>query len=111
MRQALTGDFSNATDLADDLVLKGLSFREAHEIVGKMVRDCIEQKKSLEALSLGELRKFHSLFDEKSLAKLTFDAVVDNRTSHGGTSATSMFVQLQSARDLLAQTRTASRKL
>lgn len=85
MQLSLRRDFSNATDLADDLVLKGMSFRDAHEIVGQLVRWCIEQGKGLEDLSLKELQSIYKGFDELSLSKVSHQAVLKARTSMGGT--------------------------
>ncbi len=45
MRNSLKGDFSNATEVVDYLVKKGLAFREAHQVVGEIVLYCIEQKR------------------------------------------------------------------
>lgn len=101
MRASLKGDFSNATDLADDLVLKGLTFREAHEIVGRVVRWCLENSKGLEDLNLDELRGLHSLFDEKSLRRLPHDQVMAARVSTGGTAPSAVREQLLRARALL----------
>jgi len=86
MRKNLEGDFSNATELADYLVRKGLSFREAHQVVGKIVLYCIDQKKYLEHLDLKELKKFQNLFEEDILALLSLEAVVNSKKSYGGTS-------------------------
>lgn len=58
MRKAAGGGFTNATDLADYLVNKGLPFREAHEVVGKIVWYCLEKEKDLEGLTLEEYRQF-----------------------------------------------------
>lgn len=101
MAFALAGDFSNATDLADDLVLKGLSFREAHEIVGNMVRACIQQQKGLENLTLDELKKFHPLFDEVTFKKIPHTAVLNARTSAGGTSPAAVLEQIKKAKTVL----------
>lgn len=97
MAQVLKADFSNATDLADDLVLKGINFRDAHEVVGAIVRYCLEKKMGLEDLSLAELQKFHSLFDEKSLAKLNHIEVLNSRNSLGGTSPKAVLYQIEQA--------------
>ncbi|MDZ4661392.1 MAG: argininosuccinate lyase [Pseudomonadota bacterium] len=97
MSKALKADFSNATDLADDLVEKGLSFREAHEVVGHIVQDCISNKIGLEDLSLNTLKKFHVLFDQNTTAKLSHRAVMNARTSEGGTSPTSVEAQIAKA--------------
>ena len=101
MARALRGDFSNATDLADDLALKGVSFREAHEIVGRIVRSCAADKKALEDLKLSELKSFHPAFDEVSLAKLSHQAVMAARTSEGGTSPKSVVEQIGKAKKAL----------
>ena len=58
MTKAAEGGFTNATDLADYLVQKGIPFREAHTVVGKAVAYCLEQEKSLLALNIAELRRF-----------------------------------------------------
>jgi argininosuccinate lyase len=87
MRKSLEGDFSNATELADYLVRKGLSFRVAHEIVGRIVLYCIEQKKRLEHLHLQEFKNFQNLFEQDVLTLLTPEAVVNSKISYGGTAS------------------------
>ena len=101
MALALRGDFSNATDLADDLAGKGMSFREAHEVVGQIVQWCISQGKTLESLTLAELKGRNSLFDEKSLAKLSHGTVMKARTSEGGTAPKAVLEQIKRAKQLL----------
>ncbi len=101
MQLSLRRDFSNATDLADDLVEKGLSFRVAHEVVGQLVQSCHKQQKGLEDLTLQELRSIHSSFDEKSLAKLSHTAVMEARQSEGGTAPRSVIDQIEKARRFL----------
>lgn len=98
MQAALKRDFSNATDLADDLVEKGLSFREAHEVIGQLVQSCLKQGLGLEDLTLDQLKKIHKLFDQKSLEKVSHVAVLMARTSEGGTSPLAVLEQLQKAR-------------
>jgi argininosuccinate lyase len=98
MSAALKGDFSNATDLADGLARKGIPFREAHEVVGILVRDCLEKKKALEDLSLAELQKYSPLFDETIRQSLPHSAVMRARTSEGGTSPAAVSEQLKKAR-------------
>ncbi|MCM2352932.1 MAG: argininosuccinate lyase [Pseudobdellovibrio sp.] len=101
MKKSLAGDFSNATDLADDLVKKGLPFREAHEVIGRTVQYCIKNKIALEQISLNELKALHPLFDEASLAILPHLAVMQARHSQGGTSPKAVAVQLEQAKALL----------
>ena len=98
MAAALTGDFSNATDLADDLAAKGLPFRQAHEVVGLVVRDCISRHQALEALSLEELRAYSPLFDTQTLKKIQHGEVMHARRSAGGTGPDAVRQQLKAAR-------------
>lgn len=101
MAAALAGDFSNATDLADDLAVKGVSFREAHEIVGGLVRQCLSSGKALEDLSLKELQSFHSAFDEISRQKLRHTVVMEARQSEGGTAPEQVLKQIAEAKRFL----------
>ena len=63
----LKGDFSLATDLADWLVLKGMPFREAHEVVGKVVKYAEVNKKKFDQLTLEEIKSINIIFDESAL--------------------------------------------
>ncbi|AJY74496.1 argininosuccinate lyase [Paenibacillus beijingensis] len=85
MRKAVNQDFSNATDIADFLVGKGLPFRQAHEVIGKTVLYCIQQDKYLLDLTLDEFKQFSELFDDRIYAVLQPEAVVDARNVYGGT--------------------------
>lgn len=85
INNSLKGDFSNATEVADYLVKKGLPFREAHEVVGKIVLYCIEQEKYLEKLTLKEFQQFQKLFEKDILRLLNPEAVVNSKKSYGGT--------------------------
>ncbi|MBN8536878.1 MAG: argininosuccinate lyase [Deltaproteobacteria bacterium] len=101
MKSSLEGDFSNATDLADYLVTKGVSFRIAHEIVGKLVQYCLENKIKMEALTLPELKKTSAVFEQDVLLILSHEAVMNSRSSRGGTSPTAVAAQLELAKKLL----------
>ncbi|MBD2845801.1 argininosuccinate lyase [Paenibacillus sp. IB182496] len=85
MRQAVNQDFSNATDIADFLVGKGLPFRQAHEIIGKTVLYCIQEGKYLLDLKLEEFKQFSQLFDERIYEVLQPEQVVNARNVYGGT--------------------------
>lgn len=85
MAQAVSKDFSNATDLADYLVRKGLPFRQAHEVVGKCVAYAIHQGKFLPEISLEEYKQFSDLFESDLLAALKPEHCVEARKSYGGT--------------------------
>ena len=78
-------DFSNATDLADYLVEKNIPFREAYQIVGKIVRECLQQKCLIKNLSLNDLKKFHRDFENDIYEKISPKNVVQSRNSLGGT--------------------------
>ena len=75
MEQAAKYGFMNATDAADYLVSKGLPFRDCHEIIGKIVLYCIERNKSIEELSLKELKSFSEKFEADIYEKLIFAPV------------------------------------
>ncbi len=102
MKKSLRGDFSNATDLADDLVRKGLAFRQAHEVVGKIVSHCIKNKLILEEMSLVELQVFNPIFNQESVTCLEHTAVMAARTTEGGTSPKSVATQIEKAKAALA---------
>ena len=84
MEQAVSKDFSNATDLADYLVRKGLPFRQAHEVVGKCVAYAIKAGKFLPEITLVEYKEFSDLFEEDLLETLKPENCVAARTSYGG---------------------------
>ena len=86
MRQVLDDDYSNATDMADYLVRKGLPFREAHAVVGRAVRMAIETERSLTELPLPELQAMCSLFGPDILEALRIETCIEARNSEGGTS-------------------------
>lgn len=104
MEAALTGDFSNATDVADDLVEKGLTFREAHEVVGKLVQWCLKNHRRLEDLTMAELKSQHSLMDESTQRKLAHKVVMNARRSVGGTAPEAVMKQLELARQKVPPT-------
>ncbi len=85
MREAAGRGFSTATDIADYLVRKGLPFRQAHEVVGKTVRYCVENGKEIPALSLEEFRSFSTLIEADIFDFVTLEASVNARRATGGT--------------------------
>ncbi|MBA2176516.1 argininosuccinate lyase [Halobacillus locisalis] len=98
MRQAVNEDYSNATDIADYLAVKGLPFRQAHEVIGKIVLYAIEKQKFLLELSLEEYQQFSNLFEEDIYEKLAPDHVVAVRDSEGGTGFDQVHKQLHLAK-------------
>lgn len=97
--------FLLATDVAEYLVMKGTPFREAHEIVGKLVRYCIESNKTLEELSMQEWNQSHPSFASDIYDILTFRAAIDRRGTFGGTARREVLRQIQAGRDLLEDMR------
>jgi argininosuccinate lyase len=101
MAASLKGDFSNATDVADDLVEKGMPFREAHEVVGRLVQWCIKNGRALEDLSVEELKAQNKLMDGVTKAKLAHVAVMNARKSAGGTAPEAVRQQIIQAKKAL----------
>lgn len=103
MRRAVEEDFSNATDLADYLVKKGVPFRAAHEISGRLVRHCIERGIYLKDLTLGEFKNFSDKFDADIRDALKPETCVNARNSYGGTSTEQVRRQIALATDWLGE--------
>jgi argininosuccinate lyase len=87
MEAGAGGGFSTATDVAEYLVMKGVPFREAHGIVGRIVSFCIRNKKELTGLTLKEFRTFYSGFNKDLFGRLTARQSVNARNIPGGTAA------------------------
>lgn len=85
MAAAAADGFMNATDLADYLVARGVPFRSAHEVVGRIVRSCIDRGFKIEELPLGELKRFSPKIEKDVYAYLSAEAGVGRRRSEGGT--------------------------
>src|SRR5205814_2225045 len=85
MRRAAGEHFSTATDLADYLVRKGLPFRQAHEVVGRVVRHALDEGKALEDLTLAELRHFSPRIDGDVKDAITVEASLRARASSAWT--------------------------
>ena len=86
--------FLTATDLADYLVLKGVPFREAHELTGKTVAFCLEKDKTLTDLSLAQLRKISKRFDEEVFDHIALQNSVDRKNIYGGTAKNQVRAQI-----------------
>jgi argininosuccinate lyase len=104
LRQAAGEHFATATDLADYLVGKGLPFRDAHEVVGRVVRHAIDAGVRLEALDLATLRRFSPLIDADVAAAITVEASLAARATTGGTAPAAVRRALEAARRLVSST-------
>jgi argininosuccinate lyase len=89
-----------ATDLADYLVKKGLSFREAHNVVAKLVSYAVECKKDLTALDLNEYMKFSKLFD-KDVRDISLQKSIEARKSPGGTASAQVKKSVKEAKEIV----------
>ena len=85
LADAVASDFSNATDVADYLAGKGVPFREAYNLVGKVVRTSLAQNKLLKDLTLEEWQALHPKFEQDIYEAITPEQVVARRNSYGGT--------------------------
>ena len=85
MKQAVQGGGLLATELADYLVGKGVPFREAHAITGKVVRAALDRGTELTSFSLDELKQFSDRIDKKVFERLTVDAAIDRKAQIGST--------------------------
>ncbi len=101
MMEAAHGGFMAATDLADYLVTKGLPFRQAHEIVGKLVLECEKQGCTLQSLNVDDLKKHSELFDEGAIEAMDIRNVVAKRITVGGTGNSAVQEQLKKANEVL----------
>lgn len=101
MHDATEKDFSNATELADYLATKGIPFRQAHEIVGKLVLSCTQKGIYLQDVPLDEYQAISELIEEDIYDTLASKTAVVRRTSLGGTSFEQVEWQVQEAKKAL----------
>ncbi|MCX8588568.1 MULTISPECIES: argininosuccinate lyase [unclassified Gilliamella] len=101
-REAAKQGYSNATELADYLVAKGIPFREAHHIVGEAVVGAIAKQKALEELSLEELKAFSSVIDNDVYPILSLASCLAKRCAKGGVSPDQVKMAIENAKRQLA---------
>ncbi|MCA1024124.1 argininosuccinate lyase [Halobacillus litoralis] len=101
MKKAVKEDYSNATDIADYLAVKGMPFRQAHEVIGKIVLYAIQEGRYLLDLSMEEYQQFSELFEADIYDKLAPEHVVAARNSEGGTGFEQVHVQIKTAKEHL----------
>jgi argininosuccinate lyase len=101
MKEGASQGYMVATDMADYLVTKGVTFRDAHRCVGEVVRHAIDEKKDLQELSLADLKKFSQAFDEDIFDILTLEQMVNRRVSLGGTAKTNVKKAIKKAEKTL----------
>jgi len=97
LKQAVDDDYLCATDLADYLVIKGLSFRDAHHVVGSLIAYCQQEEKRLRELDRDTRSRFHPALAEEITSLLDPVKVVEARLSRGGTAPSAVREQLKLA--------------
>lgn len=98
---AAISDYTNATDLADYLVRRGLEFRKAHDVVGRIVVFAIGQGVELRQLTIEQLRQFSPLIDEDLFEAISLDRSLAGKNQIGGTSPVQVGAELRRARESL----------
>lgn len=101
MEEAVGTDFSNATELADYLAAKGMPFRKAHEVVGKLVLHCIEQGYFLKDVTLATYQQHSELIESDIYDIIAPSAAVKRRNSYGGTGFEQVKIQIEKAKGAL----------
>jgi len=101
MRRATESGMLTATDLADHLARQGVPFREAHEVVGRLVRARLAAKKDLVGITLGELRAADPRFGETAVAETEISRSLASRSSPGGTAPERVRAAIDEARSAL----------
>lgn len=97
MEKSARHGFTNATDAADYLVVKGVPFRDAHGIIGRMVLYCIEKEKSLDDLSLEEFHSFSKAFDKDIYDAISLKTCVDKRLTVGAPGQAAMDEEIKAS--------------
>ncbi|WP_238915118.1 argininosuccinate lyase [Clostridium sp. YIM B02555] len=105
MRKGAGLGFTNATDVADYLVKKGMAFRNAHEVVGEIVLTCIKENKMIEELSLEELKVFSPIFEEDIYHAIDLLTCVEERKVIGGPSTESVKMQITALETFIETTK------
>jgi argininosuccinate lyase len=98
MQRAVEDGFMNATDVADYLAERGVPFRDAHEITGRLVQFCLANHKRIDDLSLDEFKRFSAKFDKSIYDYLQVEAVVARRSALGGTARQNVLRRLKELR-------------
>jgi argininosuccinate lyase len=98
MLAAAQDGFMNATDLADYLVQRGVPFRSAHEIAGRVVQYCIGRGQRIAELTLNELKEFSTKIEKNVYRYLSVEAVVGRRHALGGTARSNVLRRLKELR-------------
>lgn len=100
--RTMDGDYAFATDLVDWLVLKGIAFRQAHALVGKLVKYAVKKNKLLNALTLNEFKKFSEVFDETALELTKVKGSLERKQTYGSPNPKLVSEQIKKFEKLLS---------
>ncbi len=103
MLKGAKGGFTNATDVADYLVKKGMPFRDAHEVCGKLVFYSISKDKSLDELTIAEFKEFSDIIEEDVYEAISMETCVNGRTVIGGPAKSAEEAAIRVAKEYLAR--------
>ncbi len=103
MENSAKNGFTNATDVADYLVGKGVPFRDAHGITGRMVLDCLEKNCALDDLSLDEFKSFSPVFEEDVFEAISMKTCVERRNTAGAPGPKAMAEEIARNREYLGR--------
>ena len=103
MLKGSKGGFTNATDVADYLVKKGLPFREAHAVVGRMVFYSIEHDKALDDLTMDEFKEFSDIIEDDIYNAISMETCVNDRKVIGGPAKEVVEKAIADSKEFLAQ--------
>ena len=103
MAKSAMNGFTNATDAADYLVNKGVPFRDAHGIIGRLVLYCIEKNTSIDALSLDELKSISDIFEDDIYDAVSLKTCVEKRLTIGAPGPEAMKEVIRISREYLAE--------
>lgn len=101
-KDAAKGGYSNATELADYLVSKGIPFREAHSIVGRVVLYAISKEKALEDLSFAEFKEYSQVIEDDVYPILHLESILAKRNIKGGVAPAQTAIEIEKLKQILA---------
>ena len=108
MEKGASGGFTNATDAADYLVNKGVPFRDAHAIIGRLVLYCIEKNSSIDELGIEELKEISPVFEADVYDAISLKTCVEKRLTIGAPGQKAMEEVIRINRKFLEESRTDS---
>jgi len=101
MKQSASRGYINATDVADYLVRKGMEFRNAHEVVGNMVKTCIVWNKTIDELTVNEFKQFSELFEDDVLIAVQLETCIEAKKSYGSTARQNVLTMIENGKLIL----------